>query len=371
MSERRFPILGATVPPMLGRAAILRRMTDALTKPTPDHLQVVGPRFAGKTVILHELARRFRNAGAPYSAVVLWDLGHQTPGSDELFMKGLARELSFALKDSHSDYAEHLKNSQNNPYQDIAEVLDILKDDGVKVLVIMDGFDKPPSNGNLTRNLWDQLLDLGRKPSLRFVTASRRSLYDLLRSPEAQTSDFFGIFDKIVVGCFDESDLSAVLAAIPEWRLEAGAKTELWNESNGFPVLTLGILNAIGEAGTTGPVSSKAIRDASDFVFPELRDKLDALWIDCTPTSQDLLRRVLEDGVLIRTGIAVTDADMLIERGFVQSVPNKLQRPSRLLHRYLDELPNEGNALERMPTRRISKRCWSVASTRSLVLTRH
>lgn len=41
MPDSRFPILGTVVPPMLGRAAILQKMTGALTK--PDHLQVVGP----------------------------------------------------------------------------------------------------------------------------------------------------------------------------------------------------------------------------------------------------------------------------------------------------------------------------------------
>ena len=38
-------------------------MTGALTKAIPDHLQVVGPRFAGKTVLLHELATRLRQVG--------------------------------------------------------------------------------------------------------------------------------------------------------------------------------------------------------------------------------------------------------------------------------------------------------------------
>ena len=147
MPDTQFPILGTAVPPMLGRGAILQKMMGALTKATPDHLQVVGPRFAGKTVLLHELAARLRQAGSPYSAVLLWDLGHQTPGTDALFMQRLASELSSALRGSYTDYANHLKVSQDNPYQDIAEVLDILKDEGVKVLIIMDGFDKPLSNG--------------------------------------------------------------------------------------------------------------------------------------------------------------------------------------------------------------------------------
>jgi hypothetical protein len=75
---------------------------------------------------------------------------------------------------------------QDNPYREIAEVLDALKDEGGKVLAIMDGFDKPLSGGHLTRNLWDQLRELALKPSLRLVTASRRTL----RHPDAQTSDF-------------------------------------------------------------------------------------------------------------------------------------------------------------------------------------
>lgn len=152
-SGSRFPIVGTSVPPAIGRVTILQKIVGALTKRIPDHLQVVGPRFAGKTVILNELAGQLHKLGSPYVAVVLWDLGHQTPATDALFMQGFARELSSVLQGSHPDYAQHLKGDQENPYQDIAEVLDALKDEGVKVLAIMDGFDKPLSNGQLTRNL--------------------------------------------------------------------------------------------------------------------------------------------------------------------------------------------------------------------------
>lgn len=350
MPDSRFPILGTTVPPMLGRATILRRMTSALTKPTPDHLQVVGPRFAGKTVILHELSARLRQVGSAYSAVVMWDLGHQTPGTDALFMQRLAGELSAALRSSHPDYAEHLKSTNDNPFQDIAEVLDALKGENAKVLVIMDGFDKPLSNGQLTRNLWDQLRELAISPSLRLVTASRRTLRDLIRHPEAQTSDFWNIFDPtpVRVGCFDQDDLTSVLATMSGLQLDGGAQTELWNASNGFPVLVLSILNAVCDAAGSGSVSPETMKSACDSAFPTVRDKLDALWIDCSPSCQDLVRRVLDDGPVSRAGLATADAEALIERGFVHTVANKLQRPSRLLSRYLEEQPNEASALVRL-----------------------
>lgn len=350
MPDSRFPILGTTVPPMLGRAAILQKMIGSLTKATPDHLQMVGPRFAGKTVILHELAARMRQSGSPYSAVVPWDLGHQTPCSDEVFMQSLAREMSAALAGTYAIEADHLKNLQGNPYQEIAEVLDSLKDEGVKVLLVMDGFDKPLSNGQLTRNLWDQLRELALKPSLRLITASRRTLRDLIRNPDAQTSDFWNIFDPtpVRVGCFDEGDLTDVLARVPAHQLAAGAQTELWNASNGFPVLMLGVLNASYETATTQVVGPEAIKVACDAAFPALRDKLDALWIDCPPSSQDLWRRVLDEGVVSRAGIAIADVETLLERGFVHAAANKLQRPNRLLSKYLEEQPNESNALVRL-----------------------
>ncbi len=350
MPDQRFPILGTTVPPMLGRVTVLQRMINALTKAVPDHLQVVGPRFAGKTVILHSLASRFRQSDSPYSAVVLLDLGHQTPATDELFMQRLARELSSALSQSHRDYAEHLEITQGNPYQEIAEVLDLLVADGKKVLAIMDGFDKPLSNGQLTRNLWDQLRELALKPSLRLVTASRRTLRDLIRHPDAQTSDFWNIFDPapVRVGCFDENDLSAVLSTVSNLDLAGGARTELWNASNGFPVLMLGILNELCGSGVPGPVSADGMKAACGSVFASLYDKIDALWIDCPPSSQDLLRLVLEQGVVARNGIPAADAEMLIERGFVHSVANKLQRPNRMLARFLEEQPHEGITLMRL-----------------------
>lgn len=350
MSNNQFPILGTLVPPMLGRTAIMQRMTTALTKDVPDHLQVVGPRFAGKTVLLHALATRLKEAGSPYSVVLIWDLGHQTPGTDTLFMQSLARELSAALRNNHSYCAEFLNRTKENPYQDIVEVLDLLNADGAKILVIMDGFDKPLSNGQLTRNLWDQLRELALKSSLRLVTASRRTLRDLIRHPDAQTSDFWGIFDPspVRVGCFNEHDLKAVLAAIPERRFEIGAETELWNASNGYPVLMLDILNAVCEMGTPGSVTHVAINAACDKVFPTVRDKLDALWLDCPSSCQDLLRRVLEEGEIVRTGIPTADIEVLTQRGFVHETSNKLKRPNRLLGRYLGDQPHEGNAIVRL-----------------------
>jgi hypothetical protein len=324
-------------------------MLGALTKPVPDHLQVIGARFAGKTVLVTELIRRLLAGEKPYTAFIHWDLGHRTPANDDEFLKRLKQELVGALKVRHPDYAEYLKGADGTPYEDISTVLDSLVDDG-KVLAVLDGFDKALANGRLTRNLWDQMRELAAKPSLRLVTASRRTLRELIRHPDAQTSDFWNIFDQspIRVGCFDDQDLDAALQRATEVRLSAGARTELWSSTNGYPILVLEVLNALISQGHHGEVTLDGMRAGCEEAYAVSRDRLDALWEDCSSSSRDLFRLVNEQSSVPRAEVPGGDADFLLERGFVYQFGNKLQRPNRLLARLLSDRPNDATAMARL-----------------------
>lgn len=350
MSDRRFTVCSAETPACIGREVLLQRMLASLTKPVPDHLQVIGARFSGKTVLVTEVIRRLADMGKPYTAFVHWDLGHRTPANDDEFLKRLKRELIHSLTARHPDYAEYLESDDGSAYENISMVLaELVKEDG-KVLAVLDGFDKALANGRLTRNLWDQMRELAAKPSLRLVTASRRTLRELIRHPDAQTSDFWNIFDQspIRVGCFDELDLDAALQQAPEIGLSAGARTELWGCTNGNPILVLEVLNALIASGEQDEVCLEGMRTGCDVAYAVSRDRLDALWEDCPASSRDLFRLVNEQSSLPRGDAPSTDADVLIERGFVQSSGNKLQRPNRLLARLLSEKPNDATAMARL-----------------------
>jgi hypothetical protein len=349
MPDRRFPISSADVPACIGREAPLQRMLGALTKPAPDHLQVIGARFAGKTVLLTELIRRLWAAGQPYTAIIHWDLGHRTPADDGEFLERLRQELVKALRVHHPDYAKHLEGAEGSAFEEMSAVLEILNGDG-KVLAVLDGFDKALANGRLTRNLWDQMRELAAKPSLRLVTASRRTLRELIRHPDAQTSDFWNIFEPspIRVGCFDDQDLEAVLERMPEVQLSGGARTELLGATNGYPVLTLEVLNTIAAADPGSTVSPDAMRNSIDSAYPALRDRLDALWADCPSTAQDLFRLASERSTVPRAEATAADLEWLVDRGLVHAPGGKLQRPNRMLARLLGEMPNDTTALARL-----------------------
>jgi hypothetical protein len=131
-------------------------------------------------------------------------------------------------------------------------------------------------------------------------------------------------------------------------QLSAGARTELWNYTNGYPVLVLEALNAVMSAGRGGEVSLDVMRAACNEAFTAARDRLDALWEDCPPTSRDLFRLVNEESSIPRAEAAGADAECLLERGFVHLSGSKLQRPNRLLARFVSELPNEATAMARL-----------------------
>ena len=349
MPDRRFPICGTETPACIGREALLQRMLGALTKPAPDHIQVIGARFAGKTVLLTELIGRLRTAGKPYTAIVHWDLGHRTPSDDGEFLQRLRQELAARLELQHPDYAKYLVDAKGSAYEEIAAVLDYLVGEG-KVLAVLDGFDKALANGRLTRNLWDQMRELASKRSLRLVTASRQTLRELIRHPDAQSSDFWNIFDPspVKVGCFEEPDIDAALQRASEIRLSPGARSELWSTTNGYPILALEVLNSLLASGTRGEVSLETMRVGCDNAYAVARDRLDALWADCASTSHDLFRLVNERSSVPRVEAPAADADALIDRGFVQRSDNKLHRPNRLLARLLNELPKDATAMARL-----------------------
>ena len=347
MINRKFPITG-NESKLIGRSNILDEILTAITKPVPDHIQVVGPRYSGKTVVLEKLNEIVSSEdSAEYSCVLLWDLGHITPTNDLEFLSQFATNLSEAIKDKFPDYSEHLKSSKDTFQQDIAEVLDALNDE-TKILVIFDGFDKALSSDKLTRNLWDQLRELAQNKSLTLITASRKSLRELIRNPDAQTSDFWNIFlsTPIRVDCFDEKEIADILTNYCHVEFDKGALTELYNATNGTPVVLLEVLNYLLHEHDGKKVTNALVQGAISGSFESIQNFIDDLWHDCSPATQDTIRLLVEESEI--QGASHLDKTSIVEKGFARASGNKLIKPSRILQNYLDGLANEKGAIDRL-----------------------
>lgn len=350
MADMPFPILGTSIPTMLGRAGIMQRLWNELTKATPSHLSIVGPRYSGKTVLMHGLAERLRQEDSPYGAVVVWDLGHQTPDSNHVFLKALCRTLGEGLKKNDNEYGDHLLSAEDNEYGLLREVLDVLHDGGFKVLMLWDGFDKPLSTGKLTRNLWDQLRELASNPSLRLVTATRRPLHELIRSEESVTSDFWNIFDMtpVQVGVFDENDRTAIMEQITGFTLKSGAKSELENWSAGYPPLYLALLNYIIESGAAGEIDNQVVNNAAGAALDRISSILHYLWNDCSEPAKDIYRHLVEHGPRPTTGMGHVERAHLEEKGFIKISANRIMQGCRFLEHFIKRQGNDGGSMARL-----------------------
>jgi len=334
MPDNRFPICTPEVPTMLGRTQIIDRIIRELTKTSPSHRSIVGPRFIGKSVILAEVARRMRKDDSPYCAVIEWDLGHLTPQSDDEFLRALCAKLGQGLVDaSQTEYGEYLiQDVKSDFHQEIANVMDSITDADLRVLMIWDGFDKPLSTGTLTRNLWDNLRELCLKDGFRLITATRRELHELIRDEKSVTSDFWNIFGDIVrVPPMGTDDLDAILDGLSVYNFESGAKTELMNWSGGNPPLVLSILNAVCEACPSGSVTNADVNKAAEAACSHLAPILTSLWSDCSTPAQDLYASLIDVRELPVAETNHAERTQLEEKGFAKATGTKVRPSCKLM----------------------------------------
>ncbi len=350
MSDRFFQIMGTVVPPMLGRSSIMQDLWSNLTKATPSHISIVGPRYSGKTVLMNGLAEQMRKDDSPYQAVIIWDLGHQTPDSNELFLKALCRKLGEGIKASGNEYGDHLLALENDVYGELQEIIEALYDEGFRILMLWDGFDKPLRSGKLTRNLWDQLRELASNPSLRLVTSTRLPLHELIRSEESVTSDFWNIFDMspVRVSVFDENDRETIIGELPSLSFHVGAKTELENWSAGFPPLFLEILNQIALDTPSGIIKNDAVNRAAKKAAENLSDLISAMWQDCPAAAKDLYIHLLDADDILYSDVQKYEAGCLIEKGFAKRSGNKLLAACRMLQEHIQGAKQNTGSVARL-----------------------
>lgn len=350
MAEQHFPILGTDIPPMLGRMKVMQRLWGDLTKLSPSHLSVVGPRYSGKSVLLKRLAQQMQIDDSPYGAVILWDLGHQTPISDDEFLRAMCQRIGKGIKEINADFGDHLLSIESSLYSELKEVIEALHDDGRKVLMLWDGFDRPLGAGKLTRNLWDNLRELASYPSLRLVTATRRTLHELIRSDDSATSDFWNIFDMnpVRIEPFDENDRDIILDKVKDITFHPSAKSELDNWTGGYPPLYFAVLNQIIEMRLGLEADNETVNKAAQISLTKINNVLNDLWDDCPETAKDLFRHLIDHGNILASQVGVIEKAHLVEKGFARLSGNKIIKTCRLLEHHISMIGEDTGSLVRL-----------------------
>ncbi|MGK7902318.1 MAG: hypothetical protein AB4352_13060 [Hormoscilla sp.] len=352
MTTNPYRVLGTEPVILRGRQKLLEQLTRQLVKPTPDHVQVVGPKLIGKTVFLKHVVDRFQSEGKSYDTAIYWDLGHQTPSSDNQFLCRFAEELKSALMPVTPEVANEIEPGSEDLWDILPEVLEFLEDEGQRLLAVLDGFDRVLGMTSITRNLWDYLRSLAEKKSLSLVTGSRRPLREICKTEASQTSDFWNIFNPtpLKVSIFEESDWPELLSPFQDLLIsfDSSGQKELINWSGGVPILAAAICSGIWSQVESGATVSKQQVDATaNQVLDRYRTILDELWDDCSVEVQsDLIDLAKQD--LPLSQIPPDRCKILEERGYGSSSGSKLRASCRFIQEYAAQQGSQVNDLRRL-----------------------
>ena len=338
MSDSPYQVLGVGIPPMLGRERLFAELCRHLTKRTPDHMCVVGPPLFGKSVLLNHLASHFKDAGDHYVTSLYWDFRHGTPMTDDEFRQRFAERIKDALKSVQPELAEYLELEEEGLRDLLQLVFDDMEHKGLRLLAVLDGFDHVLAGSGITRNLWDEMRDLGQKPSLRLVTGSRRRLRELCKTEESRTSDFWEIFydSPLEVGCFKDHDWSGFLNPfkLHGVTLDSSALKEIANWTGGVPILAASLAERLLTGAPQGTSLSKPHVDAvAKETAKEKRDLLAALWDNCPIELRSDLAELANGEVPLSEVPDQRRRDLEL-RGFACPSGNKLRSSCRLMDQY-------------------------------------
>ena len=350
MSENHYQLLGGRVPPMLGRERLFDRLCGHLTKESPDHVSVVGPRLFGKSVQLNHLASHFPRDH--YVASLYWDLRYNTPRTDAEFRSQFAEHLKASVKSAKPDLAKDLEPDDETVSDLLFYVFDELRGEGSRLLAVLDGFDHLLRDFGITRNLWDELRTLAQTGGLCLVTGSRARLYDLCKDEDSRTSNFWQIFHDppFQVGSFQDEDWKGFLAPFVSKgvKVHGSAKKEIRNWTGGVPVLAAALAGRLIADRRRGEVISKSDVDrVAGAMADESLITVRALWDDCTIDVQSLLTEVSSGSVVV-SDVPDRQKRELLFRGFAQESRDGLRSSCKLMAAYARQRKDEVAYLSRL-----------------------
>lgn len=329
---------------MLGRAKLFRVIKAVLTKPSPDHVSLVGPRLNGKTTILRQLQADPVVRGA-FSVIVHWDLRRATPGDDESFRRTLAELFASALRGVHDDLIEEKRDDAW--LKGTIEL--VCACTHKRVLVVLDGIDAVLRGRSVTRHVWDNLKAFGDS-SVTFVCASRDRLVELCDA-ESSSSDFWDMFTVVQqVGAFEESDWGDLVSPLSSRRpVEESARKALIAWSGGNPRLACELLHHLHDATGSGPITKSEVDAEAEALIQARHDTLTALWRrECDELMRGLLYDLATGQAVQLNRVAPTTRERLSSMGFIAVSPTSIRMGCGLMSQFAKDRGATANHLRRL-----------------------
>lgn len=272
---------------ILGRGGVVGQIRKRHESSARPHLSIVGPRGIGKSFVVRAVVEANRHGTSAFAGAGLVDLRHHRPCSVAEMVSLVGLAVRAALADASRGERRWMCEfiTPTSPPDEVMDqmvaALATLEGEGERLLLALDGCDPVLQNPLVPVHLWESLRQLAQSSALRLLTASRKSLVELCRNPEAQVSPFFNLFGdtQIRLAPFDDGDwteLGETLAG----RVDGSGLKELRNWTGGRPDLLRPLLDIV-LAAPPGLLGKPEVDASAGAMLRDGSNALEAVWLDC------------------------------------------------------------------------------------------
>lgn len=241
----------------IGRKSIISHIFDRLRH--NEDCSIIGPRAIGKSSLLHyisdkDIVKKHHLDPKKY-LFIYYDLegfGESTEVKDfyyEMFAKTvsqISQEESISedeIKNINKESGDAIKKIKRSLFEitDLENLIGALSDRDYSIVYMFDEFDYLANNPTFDYSFYGQLRAFSGNPGYKvaFVTASKRSIYDLTFMEEIKTSPFFRYFEDFRLGLMDRKEITGFfdMAAINGMIFSNETKDAIVKWSGGHPFL--------------------------------------------------------------------------------------------------------------------------------------
>ncbi len=199
-----------------------RREIEALYSAVITHQcrSIVGERKLGKSSLLTAVARpemmQRYGLDPERTLFVYLDLeGMLSAERDDFWIEVLDRLSTILPPGRLQDQAERLLDGGNLRFTTVRRLLRRIRDAGLDLVFSLDEFEGLARNPNFEPDFYGELRSLAGELGIVYLTASKRSLYELTyHHSETLSSPFFNIFSELTLGLMPEEEARGLLTTL-------------------------------------------------------------------------------------------------------------------------------------------------------------
>lgn len=271
-----------------GRAHALQEIAAFLRG--NQSVSIIGPRKIGKTSLLFHLMRAeaWPTVGLDDKNLFVYlDCEVLGEGKHEDIFGQFAGEMLAALDARGWPPEPALETAMNKPTRLAFEsAVRKLNQRGLRVVLILDEFERLSTNPNLDVNFFNALRSAAGRYQLVFLTASARPLIELTYTGKAQeilSSPFFNIFAPLFLGLLEKDEARALIHTPGAGRFPTATEDFIYQLVGGHPLaLQVGCFHAWDAATDTAEIERRTTQ--------ELHAHFQYYWRNLSPDEQDTLR---------------------------------------------------------------------------------